>query len=164
MRTGTTTLFVLHCTDRQQGWITEQRRGTQHPQTDQSQPCLLQVNQLYPCTLFIYLGLSQDQFRKHPVCWLQTILMRAANAFQVPACFSFWSCKVLDQYWSINCTFQLIQRNGGEKWCTIHVHTPCPFKFTNKYPINTFLWARRFLCKSCNFWKKYTLRALLIQF
>lgn len=131
--------------------------------TERPKPALpTLMSQLYPCTLFIYLGLSPDQFRKHPTCWLQTILMWAANAFQVPACFNFLSCDVLDQYLSINCTFQLIQRNTGEKWCSTHVHTPFPFKLTNKYPINTSLGAKRFLCMSRNFSINYTLRAQLI--
>lgn len=81
---------------------------------------LVECAKLYH-TLFIYFSLSLDQFRKHLTCWLHTFLMGAVNAFQVPAYFSFLSCKVLDQYLSINCTFQPIQqRNGGEKWCSTH--------------------------------------------
>lgn len=111
---------------------------------------MTRVKQLYPCIVcralphpVIYFGLNLDQFRKHPTCWLQTFLMGAVNAFQVPAYFSFLSCKVLDQYLSINCTFQPIQqRSCGEKWCSIHIHTLFLFKFTNVCPIDSGLGAK----------------------
>lgn len=124
--------------------------------SDQGEPAVrLHSGQKLYRTLFIYFGLSPGQFRKHLTCWLRTFPMWAVNAFQVPAYFNFLSCKVLDQYVSINCTVQPIQQtNGGEKWCSTHARTPLPFKFTNTSPINTSLGAKRFLCTLCNFCKR----------